>query len=536
MAFNKTTFQTGDTLRAAFLNEFQDEVIDHAEKINAVNAVMSPQRDGKIYGVKRPNYPYSTSYVCTRTEAAVGMTAAASTNLVKNENDFDDVPMFQYERVNGYVRSDGEFVETAVFGDGNYATDGSNGDVWNRFQLSFFRYIIGENYTEIQVTDTPRVDGNGGWCPFGIFVRPDKSLKKYAYIPAYEAGYNDLDGKLASISGVQPAHGTYENRDSAEGSTTSAIKFGFSMALLLTEIRKKGAQYSGMTSRDYMFLQTLFIVEFATLNSQAIMVGCTDFDVQINISVATEDQEYVVVSNADAEKFPVGSAVSVGVMTGTSMSRNNASIHSTVLWKRITAKEAYDENNTIVHIDNGGDTFSTTTDMYLSSMPWYTGATDGVLGSSGSYIDNTSGKYPMMYRGVENLYGNLWTIMSDLIVSSYKPYICYDCTKYKTSVSGTDYQSLNYTVATKNGYARVMGYDENHPSVQMCITSGGQATQNYCDNHYTASGTAQEVLVGGVLNSTTNAGLFVWGSHDAVSHRTWSIAGRLSASGQSAAL
>lgn len=492
--------------------------------------------DGKIYGAKWTEYPGSTSYLGTRTQDAVGLTAEASTNLVAGTNDFDDIPIFSYRRVNGYALSSGEFVETAVEGDGKFATDGSNGDVYNRRQLAFFRYIVNGNEREIQVTDTPKPDGNGGWCPFGRFVRPDGTLKAYDYDAAYEAGYNERDTFLGSISGVAPAHGTYENRNSAEGSTASDIKFGFSNNLWLTEIRKKGTQYSGMTSREIMHLQTLFQIEFATRHSQSIMAGCTDFNYQVQISVASTSAECAIVSNADAEHFPVGCSVSIGTANSTSISRNEASMNSVVLFGQVTSKEAYDTDNTLIHIDNGGNTFTTTTAMYLSTMAWRTGMTDGVLGSSGSYIDNTSGVYPMMYRGSENLYGNLWTVVSDLIVSAYKPYICYDCKKYAANKT-SDYEAVGYTVATtSNKYVRNMGYDANHPSVQMAVTVNGSDTTNYCDYHYTASGNNRVVLFGGGLYLASGAGLFFWHSNSAVSSRSWTIAGRVSVSGQSKAL
>lgn len=481
-------------------------------------------RDGKIYGVRFPVASYSSSPLSERIGAAVGLTADVSTDTYAAINDFDNVPCFKNIMVNGYVDTDGEFVETAVEGDANFSRDGSNGDVYSRFSLSYFRYTTTEdgNYEEWQITDTFRE--NAGWCPFGIFIRPDGSLRPYAYIAAYEMGYNS-EGVAASISGVIPAYNTYTNMNN--GITTA----GLSHNSQLTEIRKKGSQYCGMTTKDVAFLQFLFCVEFATKNSQSIMAGCTNFNFQLHLTVAEMGVSRVITSNTDAAKYPVGCTVSLGLANGESKDRGYASIHSIVNRKKVTSKEAYDDNNTAIYIDNGGETFDTTVDMYLTTMPWSTGITDSVKGSSGSIIRNTNGYYPMIYRGVENLYGNIWTIMSDVIISDYKAYVCYDCSKFTTTSEAEEYEEASYDLATANGYVKELGLDSNNQSVRLPVTTGGGSTTYYCDYFYISAGTNHELLFGGSLSSTAYAGVFCRNGYHAVSTSFWNCGSRLSASG-----
>lgn len=482
-------------------------------------------RDGKIYGVRFPVASYSGSPLGERIGAAVGLTAGVSTDTYAAINDFDNVPCFKNVMVNGYVGTDGEFVETAVEGDANFSRDGSNGDVYSRFSLSYFRYTTTEdgNYEEWQITDTFRE--NAGWCPFGIFIRPDGSLRPYAYIAAYEMGYNS-EGVAASISGVIPAYNTYTNMNN--GITTA----GLSHNSQLTEIRKKGSQYCGMTTKDVAFLQFLFCVEFATKNSQSIMAGCTSFNFQKKITVAETEAERFIVSNADAAYYPVGCMVSISKSDLTSASdRSSANAHTTVNRKKIISKEAYDDNNTAIYIDNAGVKITTTTSMYVSTMPWSTGTTDAVKGSSGSIISNTNGYYPMMYRGIENLYGNIWTIMSDIIISDYKAYVCYDCSKFTTTSSAEGYEEVSYNLTTANGYVKEFGFDANHPSVRLPVTTGGGSTTYYCDYFYISAGANRALLFGGNLSNTAVAGVFCWSGSNAVSYSNWSCGSRLSASG-----
>lgn len=265
------------------------------------------------------------------------------------------------------------------------------------------------------------------------------------------------------------------------------------------------------------------------------MQGATNFNYQKPLSIAETGVSRVIVSNANAAYYPVGCTVSVSA-SGLSAApdRNNANAHTTVNRKRIVSKEAYDENNTVLNIDTGGATFDTAATMYISTMPWYTGMTDDVLGSSGYYLDN-SGYYPMKYRGIENMYGNTWTIMSDVICKAYQPYICYDCTKFSTDTNAY-YDQTNYTVSkTGSSYVKALGYDENHPSVRVPITVGGSSTTYYCDYYWIANGTT-EFLFGGSVYSGAGAGAWFWALYYAVSGSTWAIAARLSVSGRSGIL
>ena len=168
-------------------------------------------------------------------------------------------------------------------------------------------------------------------------------------------------------------------------------------------------------------------------------------------------------------------------------------------------------------------------------MPWYTGVTDAVKGTSGSYKSNTNGYYPMKYRGVENLYGHVWTIMSDVVISNYKAYICYDCTKFKTSVSA-DYSEVGYTLTKNSDWVKEMGHDTNHPSVRLPVTVGGSSSTYYCDGYWISAGTNHELLFGGDMDDISGAGVCYWFGSYTLGAAAWFIGSRLSVSGRSGIL
>ena len=519
MGFRTSVQQLTDKEKAAIA-----EIAGAKRNIDRIvnNDYLSLYRDGKIYGCKYPIASYSGSPTGERTGAAVGMTAEVSTDTYAGVNDFDMIPCFRYDSVNGYLDSDNQVHTTAVEGDLNFARDGSNGDCFSRFQLSFFRYYVDGNYEHFEISDT----WHNGFAPFGIFIKPDGSLRNFAYIAQYEMGYNE-DTFCASISGVPVAHNTYSNHNA----TTS----GLSHDSQLAEFRKKGIQYCGMTTKEVAFLQHLFIIEFATKNSQSVMQGCTSFNFRKPVSVAETGVERIIVSNANATCYPVGCTISLSKTDGSAADRDNAYMHTTVNRKRVISQEPYDANNTAINIDNGGTTFDTTTTMYISTMPWYTGVTDAVKGTSGSYKSNTNGYYPMKYRGVENLYGHVWTIMSDVVISNYKAYICYDCTKFKTSVSA-DYSEVGYTLTKNSDWVKEMGHDTNHPSVRLPVTVGGSSSTYYCDGYWISAGTNHELLFGGDMDDISGAGVCYWFGSYTLGAAAWFIGSRLSVSGRSGIL
>ena len=475
--------------------------------------------DGKIYGVR-----FASDGTATRTGAAVGMTAEASTDTYAGRNDFDHVPIFDFTRVNGYVTEDGEFVETAVKGDLNFALDGSNGDVYSRFKTSFYREMTTDTYCELQLTDRPtayNVDTLGAWRPFSIFIRPDGSLRPYAYIAAYEAAFNNADGKLASISGAKLARSSWGNRN------LNYHNKGFSYDLHLSEIRKKGTQYCGITAKEIFFLCALFSVEFATLDSQSIMTGAVDMAYSYRCSFDRETNKFIL-SSYNASHFAEGCTVSLG--TGSMSSINNANLHSIDENVKVLKIEQLDSSNAALTIETEHE-IPVDSDIAISIMPWNTGATDTVLGSSGSLSSNSDRKHPMMYRGIENLYGNAWAIVSDVIISENIPYTCYDCAYFSSNIQDEAYYSLNYTTAATTAPVKKLGKDARHPFLRLPIET--DLTQSMIpDYYYTSSGADMQMLYGGFTRNKEETGIWCFNGRNSLNAASWDIGARISACGR----
>lgn len=497
--------------------------------------LLNLRRTGKRYGVHFDAYGVSPASTGTRLYDAVGKVATPSTDSVRGINDFEGESVFYGLEVNGYVDTDGEFVVEYIKGiDNEFSREDEDKDVYILFLTQWIEMEVTANGENIILSD----ENHPGSFPEGAAIRPDGTVRPFVPIAKYMA-WDDDSGIPHSMSGKTANHNQSHNG-------------------MITRFRKKGTQYCGTTAQDKAHLDNLFLVAFATRNTQSIMTGCTSYYYQYKSSVQEADVERIIITKAQAANLVVGSSVSIGNATTLSgdspnIDRSNSGMHAKANRVVITAIEDYDESNSAVYVDNGGTKFSTASTMingsvesptYISTMPWKTGACDNVLGSCGSPVSNTNSKYPYILFGVEMFLG-FWEIISNVVlkITSHVmvPYICYDCTKLATSVT-EDYKAVGYSVVNTQAtykYISKLGYDPDNPCVRHAVEVNATSSTGYGDGHYTeyldeASDTTREWLSGGNLSSGANAGRFCATLNSALSGANWSSAARLSASGRCA--
>ena len=96
-----------------------------------------------------------------------------------------------------------------------------------------------------------------------------------------------------------------------------------------------------------------------------------------------------------------------------------------------------------------------TSPVYLSTMHWWSGACDDVLGPDGSPSNCTSGKEPFILSGVEFGHGG-FTVLADIIMSgvydadtdtyTQTPYIVHDSRKIANNKITDDYAKCSMTL------------------------------------------------------------------------------------------
>ena len=460
--------------------------------------------DGRTYSVFFEDA--DETMVCTGTKEddnADVATPVPSTNAVRNKNPYDEIPLFKPVECNGYADEGGELHITAVKGEPEFRTDGTKGDVCIALKTGYIRTIIdtvgimgplGKKGTKISVTDSWRESEYPGFpfIPYTAAIRPDGSVRPYVLIPKYQAV--NFNSSYYSLPGFAPAYNVSHNGQ-------------------ITTFRKRGDQYCGETCSDAEIWETLFMIVFANMNSQAVMVGCTGFADQYMAAVAEENVERIILTKKQAEYFPIGCCVSIGEMgSSTNKDRGQSYMHNLANRVKVTKIEALDDDsgNYALYVDNGGVTFNTSTTTCISTMPWHTGSTDKVKGTCGSPYSNTNGKEPFKFLGIEFALGQ-YVVRSDVILNgvydaeadTYQQeiYTCYDCKYFATAIN-EHYKKLGYVIPDSGNawkYIKNLGFDVNFPHIRMASEYGGDSNKRFGDAVHTgtrANGTREFLSLG----------------------------------------
>lgn len=121
------------------------------------------------------------------------------------------------------------------------------------------------------------------------------------------------------------------------------------------------------------------------------------------------------------------------------------------------------------------------------------------------------GSNSVIYRGVEDIFGNIYQFLDGLNIKDYIAYICYDPAKYASDVFTGDYKAVGYTnTSSDNSYIKTLGYDSKNPLVALPTSTGGSSS-TYIPDCYRCNSDNRIARVGGCYSSNADAGLWYWG-------------------------
>ena len=379
--------------------------------------------DSRVHGVTTPRYAKSTSMIGELTDDSAGLVCTPSTETTAGNDPFAHLPQFWCLEVAAEKKADGShdiyYVEhiddTKDVRSGERLCWVLQKNTWKReWQDSEYKYLK---------TRCHPASGYKRW-PEGT----DRTGKVHEYIahPKYYAGIG-ADGRITCGTGLAPV-----NRTSHQ---TGVSKW-----------RARGAQYSGASGSLPKFLDAMMRLKYGRKGNSGKIEGCTAYNYQYTAAASETGVERVILTTAQAANLFVGSAVMLGIQSGTD--RNTASNYSVFDAKLIRAIEKVNINDTeysAVYIDNGGKTFDTEAGKsYLSTSPYYSGWNDNILGRDGSRYSPTSGKEPGMIQGVEFMNGSYLIVSDELWQWSqdaeenyrFSCYKCYDQSKVGSEING----------------------------------------------------------------------------------------------------
>lgn len=446
------------------VKELSDRVgkLERLEKTSIL--VVMGSIKAKIYGV---SWNGGSSPTLTRTDASVGMVAAAGVDAGVVTNNFDTAEIFK---------------------DITEVTD-ALGNVFIRIP----RFYIEK--TAIGDARTWRISKE----PFGS-----------AYLPACfaSAAYVDVGKYKASLSGankLESKSGTYP-------------LFGKNIVEFRGYAAANGAGYYQMDIHVVDIMTVLFYAEFATLNSQSIMSGFTtgQYADTHKATVAENAVNRIIVVNAQAALYEVGQTISVGSSQG-----GNQRFYG----RQITSIDVYDASNKAISFDGAAVNISVDDRLYNTGAK--AGLLDSVVAKSGSIFSNSSGKHPCKYRGIENPWGSMWQFIDGVNINEMRAWVCRTPADYASNLFAAPYVQLSYANINSNGYVVASGLDSSSPFANFPISITGGSDVKYFSDYYYQSTGQRIALLGGSWYNGANAGLSYWYLNVASSYASIGVGARL---------
>ena len=410
----------------------------------------------------------------TRTDAAIGMVATAGVDTTVVRNDFDNAP---------------------IFGEIRQVTD-TLGNVFMRIPKFYIRKTDGADYKTWQVSKRKYDGFYLPWC-FWDFT----NSRELPYVDVGKYPASKAATKLQSVSGAYPLVNinivdmrTYARANNADG--------------LL------GYQQLDLHVVD--LLQTLFYIEFATLDTQSIMAGYTTGQhVATHVATVAENAvNRIIIANAFAAVYAVGQGMGIGTSLGGNQVASN---------RTITAIDVYDASNKAISFDGAAVNVALGNIVYNSG--YKNGKTDTVVASSGSFASNSTGKHSFKYRGIENPWGNVWQFVDGLNITGLQGWVAKNPADYASNVFAAPYEQLGYVNGDTDGYFKTAGYDANYPFAAL-PTSIDAAVKYYKDYYYKEAG-QRSAQLGGRWSNGGDAGFSCWYLNFSSAAAGMGIGGRL---------
>lgn len=365
----------------------------------------------KRYGVTGIGLSQTT---LTRIYDAIGMVAQVGTDGDNSKvvNHFDEAaPFMRRKCVGEWHMQNGKpvFQVNAYYGDPDYTEDGSIGD-----------YVAVDcppaYYTYDQDGGTLAISSHryDGYRPFDCLMdRETGDCREHTYLPCYALALKN--GHAVSLPGLPNESGDYARLFNA---CKTADNDAASMAML-------------MPIAVSFYEWALYTVEFANTNCQSIMTGMG------NMRHNNEDRivhlegnkwlysGYSSAANREAgtrtyySSFGVGNVVSIQPTNIDINAYNYMPSHRIVSMTRCDTSGNPSTSglcNLFELEDLGiGREYVDGTEYRFAGRPCLTGACNGVSTPSGSPISNADGLHPMQYRWRENVFGDQYQTVADLM-------------------------------------------------------------------------------------------------------------------------
>lgn len=436
---------------------------------------------GHVYGIRRKITNNSNS-AWERIFDSIGKVANATKNGGTVENDFDNLAPWSEIKSCNYDLTTKKI--NAWFGDANFKFDGTNGDVFTHVPKTYWKIYQENDYDYVLLADYPRAG----------FIEVDGF-----FVGRYNGSVVSDDGLLHTYSGLVPT----------TNKTIGAFR---------TLANALGDNFSQLDWR-YFVLQMLYLVEYANYNSQSMLGNGIMSRKYVKTIVAENNTNRAIIGSASG--YYVGQIIRIGTSDGGTQIADA---------RKITAIEAYEDGSVAGYsLIFDGAAVNIAVDNFVCTMAQLTGQCD-TLGMKSGCLNN-DGYHAMIYRGVENLFANIWQWVDGINIISGKFYICKNHSLYASDTT-ENYKQLGYNALGTEGYGKELDLDVDEPFFRFPKAVGGGSSSYLCDYYYNnassvAEGAKRVALVGGAFDVGAGAGLWYWSFIYGSSFANWNVGCRV---------
>ena len=333
--------------------------------------------------------------------------------------------------------------------------------------------VDGNQFIKIPKFYIKKVVNNGTWEWYISKTKQDSSY----YLPA--CFYDETTNSEMPYVLVGKYNGSLSSDNKLESKTGTIVLVNKNINQFRTYARANNT----LTSSGYQLLdihvvdvlQTLFYIEYGTLNSQSIMNGYVNGQSSWSdaIKVVSKTQNTITITENSGSLFKVGQLIDIATIINGRDKASNLKI-TAISGDTLTLQTTSATTGSIASVVANNIVYN------VSNM---NGSTDSIATLSGE-IDN-SGEYSMKYRGIENLYGALWQFVDGVNVSNTanKIFVARNATDYASDVvDEIKYVSLNYGKLQESGYVSEMGYDSSNPFAQLPVATTEDNASEYSDH------------------------------------------------------
>lgn len=398
------------------------------QRLERFAKILALSAQDKTYTVRFFNDTFSSDYTGTPLDDLADGREAAP--LLTDEDDSvsdwtTEDPMTWYIRANALSLSDGTMNILAIEGEPEFDLTGETAPVYCFALATALKEWDDGTY----IYNSWRTMTGNGYNPMAGDIAPDGTRRWLTWHPAFYGGLNS-SGAMTSGIGLPP------------------IQFiSASSAIFLA--RKITAYDALWTDCDQQYVLSQWRLRHWTLSNSGKLEGCTAYNYQFPLAVAESNVKRVIVTKTQGANFIIGSAVCIGDKGDRSnIDRGQSYMRDVVAWARINSIDEIVVKN-ITYSALSLDIklpITTTTTMYVSTMPWESGTTESVPGHSDGCRGNlTSGRYPYRIAGIEMQIGAyimqldpLWNVTVHDTIAHYEVYSC------RSGESQTDHITSEY--------------------------------------------------------------------------------------------